>query len=360
MLRRGSGHERSIKGRRKPAGFQQAARPFMKRLCYLHIGLHKTGSTSLQRMILSNVEALARAGVFIPRTSTNGHRMAHFRLSHAFGPGGDGSVLDELREELTEAGRPERILISSEGFENYLHLPETREAIGDYFSGLGYALRVVAYIRPQAARFNSIYAWRTRQLWGCGSFRSFTARLLTDPGFDPCYKLLPFLRMPQLSAIVRPFNEATVAAPIEADFLSAIDLSRDEIATVRWGPPVNATPGARTVAACREIVRLLPVERRVSKAPGLVLRITDALGWNRDRYCGLTPELARLIRRRWEPENQRFALDVWGRDWEDVFAAELTRPVSANEFEPARATPADRAEFKDGLMRILDRVTAPA
>jgi hypothetical protein len=59
-------------------------RSHMKRL-YLHIGTHKTGTTSVQRFLNSNREQLRRQGLVYPNTSISGFKRhyAHHQIAHA-------------------------------------------------------------------------------------------------------------------------------------------------------------------------------------------------------------------------------------------------------------------------------------
>lgn len=55
-----------------------------KKTLYLHIGYHKTGSTSVQTWMDQNREELARAGLFYPETRRNEARNFHGKHLHLF------------------------------------------------------------------------------------------------------------------------------------------------------------------------------------------------------------------------------------------------------------------------------------
>jgi hypothetical protein len=56
-------------------------------------------------------------------------------------------------------------------------------------------------------------------------------------------------------------------------------------------------------------------------------------GWADTGYCGLTTSLARHIENEWRSDNNMFAQRVWGRPWEEVFAADIGREFTPNDFE---------------------------
>lgn len=75
---------------------------------YLHIGLHKTGSTSLQSALFENLDILKARGYLLPEAGRNPRaeeKIIHSNISHdirqarAFAPGAGGlaEVLHEIR-----------------------------------------------------------------------------------------------------------------------------------------------------------------------------------------------------------------------------------------------------------------------
>ena len=133
----------------------------MKPVCYLHIGTHKTGTSSLQTLLLSNEACLERSGILIPRQGRalphSGHHNLAWEMSGtdprfnpAFGRWED--VLEEIRAHHLPA-----VCISSEDFE-YLHLkPDALWRIRQMLNSIGYEVTIVVYLRPQADYIESLY-----------------------------------------------------------------------------------------------------------------------------------------------------------------------------------------------------------
>lgn len=87
----------------------------------LHIGTHKTGTTSIQRFLSSNRAALRGQGLWYPGVHLGGHfrrHYAHHRVAHAIaGEGNEGTRDDAKRffDAVRKGARPEEtVLISAE------------------------------------------------------------------------------------------------------------------------------------------------------------------------------------------------------------------------------------------------------
>jgi len=127
---------------------------------YIHIGVHKTGSTSLQQLLHLNEDRLAERGLIIPRAGrgkakgANQHNLAwQLGGQKRFRP--DGGGLAEVADEIREAAN---VILSAEGFEyaDEDRITELRDAIE------GHDVRVIAYLRRQDGLISSHY-WQAVQ-----------------------------------------------------------------------------------------------------------------------------------------------------------------------------------------------------
>jgi hypothetical protein len=328
-------------------------------LCFLHVGLHKSASTSLQRTLLANHERLAAHGIHVPATRSNDHRRPHELLAWEFlkrkrrvvTPGG----FAELKEELDWLGRPERILLSSEDFENALHRPADVERLIATFAGLGYRLRLIAYVRPQVPYINSSYAQTTKMMANTLDVADFVAEALERMRYDYEKLILPVTRMEGIETDFRPFSRAILEAGIARDFFSALGLGDEAIADLTMLAPFNESPGPKTVAACLAIARRhaaagvtldLAHRRRASR---LVRELGTALGWDARKFSGLTPEQAETIAQRFARSNDAFARGLWGKSWDEVYGEDSQRPKPLDVFDPAAASEEERAEFEEAV-----------
>jgi hypothetical protein len=127
-----------------------------------HIGTHKTGTTTLQRS-LHRVRAqgqLDGLGVYYPdagRIGRDGHHNLVYELVSRwrFNPALGG--WDALEAELKGRDEPV-VLVSSESLSGYRAQPEIAERCAALATALNRRPRVVAYLRPQFAFLESIYA----------------------------------------------------------------------------------------------------------------------------------------------------------------------------------------------------------
>jgi hypothetical protein len=133
----------------------------MKEIVF-HVGSHKTGTTTVQYSLHQAQEQgqLAELGLYYPqagRIGRNGHHNLVYEIASRTRYRENLGGWDALQQELQD--RPEdRIMLSSEslsGYRNSVDLPEKCYALA---KALGRRPRVVAYLRPQSAYLESIYA----------------------------------------------------------------------------------------------------------------------------------------------------------------------------------------------------------
>lgn len=310
--------------------------------------------------MIGNVEALGRSGVFVPETGTRGYKVVHHELAWEHNERVQGrSLFARLREELIYKGRPERIVISSEGFEFQIAKAAKRQSLVSFFTDLGYRLKVIAYIRPQDAYINSSYSQMTKFLIDLGTFDDYLKKALNQIRFDYSRHLLPLFRDPAIVADLRPFNSATLGIPIELDFLASLDLPAHEAALVRRVTPLNEAPGPMTIALCRAIMVCLAGNgRQLSKQQqnrtGRFIReLTDGFGWNTTKFNALAPETSTAIRRHFAESNEGFSREVWGREWAEVFEDELARQIIPHVYDPSSDSEEGQRQFTTATEKVL-------
>ena len=147
---------------------------------FLHIGTHKTGTTSLQRFLTDNRATLRRQGLFYPDPSTDGFgkRFAHHQVAHAMaGQGRAGTpedarrFFDRVRRDLR---RGESAIVSAEALYRHVlpdggsgrrfdagggvvgdplpYIRRVRDCVGDF------DVTVLVMLRPQDTFLESLYA----------------------------------------------------------------------------------------------------------------------------------------------------------------------------------------------------------
>ena len=129
-----------------------------RKLLLLHVGTHKTATTSLQAALAASSGELASDGTLYPETGRIhfGHHNIAWGLigDERFDPA--AGYLDELTEEI-RARRPARVVLSSEDFE-YLHDRRDRLVqLRRWARRLGYKPVVVIALRDAASYVESLY-----------------------------------------------------------------------------------------------------------------------------------------------------------------------------------------------------------
>ena len=141
----------------------------------LHVGLHRTGSTSVQGALTASREKLRSRGVLYPHAGSIG--FTHHGLCFALGgktdtPWGPLPPLDQLLSELQAeitASRCHTVLISSEEFRRLCHenSPAVDKAIRRFLALFSH-VRIICYLRHQIPYIDSAYrisvAWNGHRL----------------------------------------------------------------------------------------------------------------------------------------------------------------------------------------------------
>lgn len=139
----------------------------MKR-AILHIGRHKTGTTSLQLVLQRQAEHMARHGVCYPKTGRSSE--AHHDLARALLNHPSATAVAKLRADLLrETEAADTIVISSEAFQNIQDF-EPLKALLD-----GFDVTVVCYLREALAYCASAYAEEVKGSALYSDFETFTA-----------------------------------------------------------------------------------------------------------------------------------------------------------------------------------------
>ena len=78
-------------------------------------------------------------------------------------------------------------------------------------------------------------------------------------------------------------------------------------------------------------------------------------------YCGLSNALARQIEKEWQRDNDVFAQQVWQKPWKEVFAADVGREFTPNDFDiakPDERTQRQRHQTVKEIMASVEDIIA--
>lgn len=382
----------------------------MTRLCILHCGQPKTGTSSLQRFLAENAGELARHGILYPTLALPKDPSTLLPwVGYQHGPGlrqqekqaeviNPASDLGQIRRQIETLDHDVLVLSAEYLFYNLFY--GGFDYTVTYLRDRGYRIETINYLRDQPGWLNSLYAQTCKTGEGQGRFDAFCTNLINRNemprnGTGPIIGgSLHYARLadPTLHTwgrhSFRPFSEEVRARGIEADFLAtlrevlarngkAATLTEAACQALRPTPRSNDRDGTVLVALCRQIgnmvVRripsprpLIPLRKRGERAvyPAAVAAL-EKLGIRDPKFQALTPQRDADLRRIFVESNEVFARTIWGCGWRDVFPPESQDRLVCNDLAECddaelhahyeAALPLARAN----LRRALDRFAPP-
>src|SRR5206468_2849323 len=129
------------------------------RVCYIHVGPHKTGTTSIQWCLQENRSELLKHGYFVPESETK--RGAHHAIAESLAGLEIGAHREPLVDRSIRALREstaEAIIISSEALEGILKSGKHAGAFFGRLAELNLEPKLVLFPRNHPQWINSSYA----------------------------------------------------------------------------------------------------------------------------------------------------------------------------------------------------------
>jgi hypothetical protein len=344
------------------------------KLCIIHTGLHKTGSSSLQNFLHENAARLLRAGILYPKAGRfQGRKPA---IQHQFlvrsvtrDPSNTQGDLPRIELERELAGTPHETLFVSAEFISFQMFGVDDFGLPQYFRDLGYDVKLVTYVRPQAETVVSKYTQRIKNMRAGESFAEFVGTVLPSK-MHRYQKMREALRERGLNGVFLPYNDALKREGIELNFLRealALEGRLDPVARealigelgARVPPRRNESTGTVELALCRAISREINANGVVPLAETQVLYnvVTSVLArtwrFRDEKYQMLDAGLIDRAEALHGEENRSFAMAEWGRPWDEVFGT--PRPGPANDIE-AVPTAAALKSFERLLPKVRRQV----
>ena len=331
-----------------------------KRVCYIHIGPHKTGTSSIQWFLKQNRGELLNYGYFVPESGAN--HGAHHALARKL-------CGQELQSHQQSAGTnfaraldetpSEAVVISSEALGGLLKIRDYANAFFTRIRELNLEPKLVLFVRNQSQRINSSYSSVVKTFRRSEPFQAFVQGATQGAVFRHS-PLIELADAHNAELIARPFTGKTVAHGVVPEFLQAIGLAPSQFrdSNVRR----NEAAGPFTVGVARGVMRLVNATGKQLKWLQAMRCKTKLAAYLEEKgladagYCGLTTALAHQIETELRPDNDAFAQRVWGRRWAQIFAADIGRDFTPNDFEMCR--PNESTERQLG--RAIHEMTAIA
>ncbi len=331
-----------------------------KRVCYIHVGPHKTGTSSIQWFLQENRAELLKHGYFVPesRAIHGAHHAIARKLCGQELPDHQQSAAANFARALD--GTPsEAVIISSEALDKLLRNRDYAKVFFTRIGELNLEPKLVLFPRNQSQSINSRYSQVVKGFQQSEPFQAFA--LGVTPNFSVRYS--PWIELADAydaELIARPFTRETIARGVVPEFLLAIGINSSQFgdADIRR----NESAGPFTVSVARGVLRSIGGTGKQLKWLQTVRCKTKLAAYLGEKgladtgYCGLTTALARHIERELRSDNDVFAQRVWSRPWAEIFAADIGREFTPNDFE--MSPPEESAERR--LRRAIREMTAIA
>jgi hypothetical protein len=311
-----------------------------KRVCYIHVGPHKSGTTSIQWFLQENRAELLKHGYFVPESETKHgahHALVEKLCGLDVGEHRERLVANSIRALVESAS--ETIVISSEALEGIL---ESRRHADVFFSRIGelnLEPKLILFPRNQPQWINSIYASSVKGFRRSDSFQSCALGFAQSVGVK-FSRWLDLAHTYGAELIARPFTRETVDRGVIPDFLQSIGITLSQFRDDQVRR--NEAVGPFTVSVARDVLHSIGgTDKRLTwlQARRCKVKLAGYLaekGLADAGYCGLTTTLASHIEAEVQSDNDAFARRAWGKPWAEIFAADTAQEFTPNDFEMCR------------------------
>jgi hypothetical protein len=289
------------------------------RICFLHIGVYKTGTSSIQWALHNQRAALAERGYLCPATGVVPALFGHHNIAAEItGTQSDPDLggVDRLMEEI--AASLHHVVLSCEDFTLAMYSRPRFQAFVDRLKRAGLSIVIVAYLRNTLDFLEAAYIQLLRTDFPFG-FPEFIAAMVTGEALrwsgrsvgelGSIFEEIEHLSEdPDLRMVIRSYDVASRA--IVADFFSVLGLAWSDFSD-GTEPQLNPRPSVADAFALffRNRMKRAPTEseaRAISRLSDLPLSAVH-----------MSEASARLTSAKFEQEDARlkarFGLDLSGR-----------------------------------------------
>lgn len=334
----------------------------------LHIGMHKTASTTIQRRLKANNPKLQDFGFRYAakerKTLLKAVRKKNFKPWRKL-----------IRQAQSEGFTP---IVSHEAFSHILCRPRSAKdnrCLGDWLlkklNQAGVDVTVIGFVRDQPSYLNSHYTQHVKRFATAQSLEAYAAKAMKPSiGKRTCdpEQLFGWLdKQPSVYAVFFPYGRSITPPPSLWDgpkepFAQVIHcLGIPE--TVRFKPVANqnSQPGDLAIRTALQLSQELKREgvrlgKKAKRARTLLCQEAERRNWMETPYMGVDPELNQRIRAHFAAANNRFSHRIWGCPWDQIFspaaAAESPAPNAAEQKAIDQATQRIRRRLIPRSQRI--------
>ena len=314
----------------------------------LHIGMHKTASTTIQKRLKVNNQLLQSYGyLYIAKerkTLLKGVLQKDFKPWRQL-----------IRNARKTASTP---IVSHEAFSHVLcrgSSASNASCLGDWLlkklSQAGVNVMVIGFVRDQPSYLNSHYTQHVKRFATTKSLEAYAAKAMRrsihrsscDPeqlfGWLMHHASVRTVFFPYGRSIAQPAAQHRHPTEPFAQLIHCLKIP--DSAHFQRIDDVNAQPGDLAIRTAlqlrlelkRDGIRLDKTAKQRARA--LLCKEAERRNWAQTPYMGLNPELNRRIRDHFSAANNRFAQRVWGCQWDEIFtpgaSAEARFPIDTEK-----------------------------
>lgn len=214
---------------------------------YVHIGLHKTGTTTIQDYLIDNAEKLQNHGVFVPFNHRN-HNLT-FWVNGKKNTQKRINQWTRLCRKISKTDLP-KVVLSSEFFSRDISEIEGWHHNFDEFIAHGHKIKFVLYLRRSDRRFESLFIEAIKGGNGLKDIRDFPYERFID-NWQLCQNISSHFGIESL--LVRKFEEDAKKGLIKS-FMNSLGVSDIEIDEAKY--QTNSKPNLDQLRAIQYAAEL--------------------------------------------------------------------------------------------------------
>ena len=312
-----------------------SAQPAIERTVVLHVGMHKTASTYIQKRLRKNRGLLRRHGLLMPARRRQDKTLLQATKKGSW---------KQWRRWLDRADAMEcQLLVSHEALSWVLTEPGEDHPyprglwLANKLQSQGWRLKVVGFIRDQESYLNSRYTQLVKRLKVHIDFKSYVTKVMNENTISECDLMTLFSWLkeePSIETVMIPFgstlnlNGRSIRErpdPYE-QLLAELPLPAKLAEQSRPARSRNQQPGRLGVALARAINNHFAEQnprclRQHKKALRNAIEVlAKERRWPEEPFNGLDAELRATIRHRYGQTNRDFCQCFWPTmQWDDLF-----------------------------------------
>lgn len=331
---------------------------------YLHIGLPKTGTSSIQVFLRDNPQLLEKIGYCVPQIGqgrAGGHHTLVRTLAGLPVPPHQAVAEADILKELDQAAG-KSVLISSEMLTGMLAQEHLADALLSKLRRNGMSVILVFYVRNQTQWINSVYGQGIKSFRQAQTFSQFVKDVLSNTAGYSYKKWIKIAVKLGVELRVQPFTKLVRTNGVIRSYLQQVGVATGE--PYEWPARINDSAGPFTVEAARRLMSWVPggVEgltfMQSTRSKLALAKEIESMKIREPSYCGLDTDTAATIEAAFADDNDQFALSVWNAPWSKVFEDDIAQEFSSNDYQDTGVPEEMREALEIVVAKLQTEITS--